>query len=54
MHRRKKRANPPQMYGCGDHGMARSEQRVDDAVPARRFGERAVDENDRRFHETLV
>ena len=38
----------------GDHGMARFEQRVDDAVPARRLGERAVDENDRRFHETLL
>ena len=31
--------------GRGDHGMAVARQRVDDVVPARRFGERAVDED---------
>ena len=43
-----------QRVGRGDHGVPGARQRVDDAVPARRFGERAVDENDCGFHETLL
>jgi hypothetical protein len=39
-----------QRVGGGDHGVARVQERVDDAVPARRLGEGAVDENDRGLH----
>jgi hypothetical protein len=37
-----------------DHQVARVEQRIDDAVPARRLGGAAVDENDGGLHEKLL
>ena len=42
-----------QRVGCGDHRMSGVAQRIDDAVPARRVGERAVDENDGVGHGNL-
>ena len=43
-----------QRVGDRDDGVARVEQRVDDAVPARRLGEGAVDEHDRGAHEGVL
>jgi hypothetical protein len=39
-----------QRVGGGDHAVARVEQRLDDPVPARGLGERAVDEHNRWLH----
>ena len=39
---------------AADHRMARFEQGIDDAVPARGLGEGAVDENDGGLHEKLL
>jgi hypothetical protein len=40
-----------QRIGGGDHVLPGAVQRVHHAIPARRLGERAVDENDRGRHE---
>jgi len=44
----------PQRVGGGDHRVARPQQRVDHAIPARRLGERAMDKNDRGSHEEIL
>ena len=43
-----------QRVGGRDDAVTGVEQRVDDAVPARRLGERAVDEHDRGAHEEVL
>jgi hypothetical protein len=48
------RREPAQGVGGGDHGVTRAVQGLDDAVPARRLGEGAVDENDRGGHDRFL
>ena len=48
------RGEAAQRVGGGDHRMSGVEQRIDDGVPARGLGERAVDENDGGLHGKLL
>ena len=47
-------ARPRSGLAAATTRLPRARQRVDDAVPAGRLGERAVDEDDRRLHEGLL
>ena len=42
---------PPQRIGGSDHVVTRLEQVMNDAIPARGLGKRAMDENDRGRHD---
>jgi hypothetical protein len=46
-------ATPRSGLAAAITGVARAQRRVDDVVPAGRFGERTMDENDRGLHEEV-